>query len=315
MKTMLPITLKNLNGFGNKIVDTLLEDKNNLPSSVDEIYNWINSPKIISLLGKKQRSSIDKDSINESIKYTKNLIRICKELNIGIITILDLNYPKLFRNIDNRPTIIYYKGDISCLNNKSIAIIGTTEPTEKSKKVAFRLSMILSKYYNFNIVSGLALGCDTEGHKGCLDAKGKTVAIMPCGLDSVYPKSNEELLNNIINSGGCAISEYPVGIKTRNGYFVDRDRLQSALSKAVLVIETKEVGGTMHTVRFAQNQGRLIACYKPAEFDESTSGNKKLIEEGAIPIRYMNDIDLFVNKINDLEIKSSRKVSIQQSLL
>lgn len=315
MRKMLPIILKNLNGFGNKTVDILLEDKNNLPSTLDEIYNWINSPKIVSLLGKKQRSSIDKDSINEAILYTKNLIRICNELNIGITTILDDNYPRLFKNIDDRPMIIYYKGDINCLNNKSIAIIGTTEPTEKSKKVAFRLAMILSKNYNFNIVSGLALGCDTEGHKGCLEVNGKTVAIMPCGLDSIYPKANEELFNRIIDSGGCVISEYPVGIKTRSGYFVDRDRLQSALSKAVLVIETKEVGGTMHTVGFAKKQNRLVACYKPSEFDESTSGNKKLIEEGAIPIRYMNEIESFVKKINDLEIKASRKVIIQESLL
>lgn len=315
MKTMLPITLKNLKGFGNKIVDILLEDRNNLPSNLDEIYKWINSPKIIGLLGKKQRGSIDRESINESITYTKNLMRICNELDIGIITILDKNYPKLFKNIENRPMIIYYKGDIDCLNNKSIAIIGTTEPTEKSKKVAFRLAMVLSKNYNFNIVSGLALGCDTEGHKGCLEVNGKTVAIMPCGLDTVYPKANEELFNRIVNNGGCVISEYPVGVKTRNGYFVDRDRLQSALSKAVLVIETKEIGGTMHTVGFAQKQNRLVACYRPAEFDESTSGNKKLLEEGAISIRYMKDIESFVERINYLEIKASRSVSIQESLL
>ena len=137
------------------------------------------------------------------------------------------------------------------------------------------------------IVSGLATGCDTVAHLGALDAGGKTVAILPTGLGKVYPAKNKQLSRDIIERGGCLVSEYLPMSPSNKGSFIERDRLQSALSQALLVLETKANGGTVHTVQFGKQQGRVIACLKPhsqCAVNSNMAGNHILIEEGAIAI-------------------------------
>ena len=150
------------------------------------------------------------------------------------------------------------------------------------------------------VVSGLAEGCDTAAHRGCLRGHGTTVAVMAHGLHTVYPASNRDLAEEIVANDGCLVSEYPPDTRAQRSYFVERDRLQSALSRAVLVIETDVEGGTMHTVKACLAQKRILACLAhPPQFDnEKSRGNAMLIRRGdAIPIREGVDLERLIHQI------------------
>jgi DNA processing protein len=154
----------------------------------------------------------------------------------------------------------------------------------------------------FVIVSGLAKGCDTVAHRGCLDAHGKTVAILGGGIDYIYPKENRPLADEILNTGGCLLSEYKPGMKPQPSFFVERDRLQSGLSQAVIVIETDVKGGSMHTVGFALSQNRLVACLGGHSgkylSHPKVQGTKLLISDGkASRLSNLEEVESFLEKL------------------
>ena len=188
-----------------------------------------------------------------------------------------------------------------------VAVIGTREPSSLGYKIAERLGYKFGEA-GLNVVSGLAIGCDTGGHKGSLQAHGLTTAILAQGLDKVYPKENKELADSIIDNGGCLISEYFVGSVSQASNFVERDRLQAGLSHAVVVVETDIKGGTMHTVKYAEKYQRILACFdhKEKEINHPKSqGNRMLIKEKrAIPLS--NDIEMqdLINLLKTHEPKS-----------
>lgn len=165
------------------------------------------------------------------------------------------------RKIADPPVVVYTLGNIKCLNEKSVAVIGTREPIEHGVKIADQLGFVLGRD-GYTVVSGLAYGCDEYGHKGCLRAKGKTVAVMARGLDNVYPAKHKELANQIVKSEGCLISEYPVNSKMFKICFVERDRLQSGLSEELIIAETDVKGGTWHTIEYVKEYDRKIGCYR-----------------------------------------------------
>jgi DNA processing protein len=191
------------------------------------------------------------------------------------------DFPKWIRDIPDPPLILYVRGDVDCIRTPlSVAVIGTREPTSYGELAARRFGKRLAEF-GCVVVSGLAVGCDTAGHRGCLEAGGKTVAVLAHGLHSIYPKQSRELAEEILESGGCWVSEYPFGMRAQRSFFVERDRLQSAMSAGLIVVETDTDGGTMHTVRAAEAQGRLVACmYKPSEYKvtDKSRGNNLLVE-------------------------------------
>lgn len=249
--------------------------------------------------------------IKEAIEKADKIIKNCEENNIKIVTFLDEDYPRKLKNISDPPTILYYKGDIKCLNElNSVAIIGTREPTEYGMKIAKSLGASFGKR-DYVVVSGLAIGCDAGGHEGCLDENGKTVAVMAGGLDKIYPAENKQLAQRIIDSGGCLISEYSPYTKIFKSYFVERDRLQSGLSDGVLVVETAEKGGTLYTVDYAIKYNRVLACYNhPSKFltEEKTFGNQKLVKEGKA-FAISDDVELkeFRNMMEQKEEKEKQE--------
>lgn len=210
------------------------------------------------------------------------------ENGIKAFSIHDEGYPERLRNIPDPPAILYVKGDASGLHGpRCLAVVGTREPTPYGEKVA-RRSAASAVDEGYAIVSGLAHGCDTLGHEGCLDRQGIGVAVMAHGLDKVYPAANRGLAERLLDAGGCLVSEYPVGMTPMRTAFAERDRIQSGLSDAVLVIETDVKGGTMHTVRFSREQKRVLACIEHPEtwrHEDKTKGNQMLIADGwATPI-------------------------------
>ena len=216
---------------------------------------------------------------------------------IGAMAFHDRDYPARLRTISDPPAVLFIKGALSALTGRSVAIVGTREPTPYGGQVALRSGRAAVEA-GFVVVSGLAHGCDTYGHRGCLDAQGVGVAVLAHGLDRVYPAANRDLAAELVEQGGCLVSEYPVGMTPMRTAFAERDRIQSGLSDGVLVIETDVKGGTMHTVRFARDQKRPLACIAhPLRWlgEDKTQGNQMLIaDKWARPIADGDDLAAFL---------------------
>lgn len=216
-------------------------------------------------------------------------------------------YPERLKNTPDPPAVLFVKGDSSGLHAAHcIAVVGTREPTTYGEKVA-RRSAATAVEAGFVIVSGLAHGCDTLGHEGCLDARGVGVAVMAHGLDKVYPAANRGLAERLLEFGGCLVSEYPLGVTPLRTAFAERDRIQSGLSDGVLVIETDVKGGTMHTVRFSREQKRALACIAHPEtlrHEEKTKGNQMLVaDRWADPIPDGDALKRFLERLKSMQGK------------
>jgi DNA processing protein len=168
-------------------------------------------------------------------------------------------------NLKHRNREIYYIGNIDLIDsNQNVAVIGSRHVSDSGIKRAFKIGSKLARM-DINVVNGLAIGCDTYALKGALSVGGKCIAVMPCGLERVVPASNYKLACDIIDNDGLIISEYPSGTKIEKYMYVERDRLQSDISKGIIVVEAGFKSGTMYAVRAAQRQGKPIACCKYAE--------------------------------------------------
>lgn len=224
-----------------------------------------------------------------------------QRMGIRVTAFASPDFPAQLLSIPDPPAVLYAKGDLSCLHRTAvIAVVGTRNPTPWGAESAQRLAGAVTRRGAI-VVSGLARGCDAAAHRGCLEAGGATVAVLAQGLDVVYPPENKGLADLICESHGCLVSEYPPGTRPEKHHFIDRDRLQSGLSSAVIVVETGIDGGAMHTAGFCVKQGRLLGCVLPPPgFDGQfeAEGNKALIDAGkAEPLRTGQDLDAFVDKV------------------
>ena len=222
---------------------------------------------------------------------------LCESTGVRLLSILDDGYPDRLRQIPDAPLTLYVKGPTGALNPEySVAIVGTREPTEFGIKAARESGRVAARM-STAVVSGLALGCDSSAHLGCIDGHGTGVAVLAHGVDTIYPAKNRGLAGELLETGGCLVSEYPIGARPTRWSFVERDRIQSGLSDAVLVVETDVKGGTMHTVAAAKTQLRTLACVAHPDrllSEPATRGNQLLIEEGAHPIRNRVQFGMFV---------------------
>lgn len=209
----------------------------------------------------------------------------------------DKKYPKALKNIKNAPVTVYYKGNIEIATKfKSVAVIGSRECSDYAGHLAYDTAKYLAGR-QINIVNGLALGCDTAALRGALDNNGKCIIWLPCGLDNIQPKSNRKLADEIVDKGGCLLSEYPEGTEIRKYNYVERDRLQSGISQGVIIVEAVRNSGTMHTADFAIRQYKRLACYDYRLLENST-GNKYLEESTDTKVlKQLCNLEEFVDDI------------------
>ena len=202
-------------------------------------------------------------------------------MEIFTITKEDPRFPKAFKAIDNDcPETIYALGNINLLESEDmVAIIGSRRASRRGNGAAYALGAKFAKEGKV-IVSGLALGCDTSAHRGCLSVDGKTIAVVATGLNLIHPRENVPLQEEILSKGGLIISEHPLGTKANPTRLVARNRLQAALSQTVVVAECPEHSGTMHTVRFAQKYGKQVRAVLFKGRNEMNSGNSFIVEQG-----------------------------------
>ena len=182
-------------------------------------------------------------------------------------------YPQKLKAIKKPPKVLYALGNLNLLDKQIVAIVGTRKVSDLGTVYAKRIAEHFAKK-GYVIASGLALGVDTIAMKSALSCGAKVIAVLPCPIKSIVPKSNKPLADEIVRSGGLLISEYKNG-KIRKYYFVQRNRIISGIADLVVVVETDVKGGTMHTVKFAKEQGKKVLVA-----DLPASGNQKLIEEG-----------------------------------
>lgn len=286
-------------GMGRKTLFKVMQLISFSPSSIKELHEaLIASEKEIS------RFTVpDLETMKNAENRANNILSIASKNDIRLLCPAHPSFPKSLRTIPDPPILVYTRGNLGPLNNKTcIAVIGTRKPSKYGLLWAERLGAYLAKK-DFGVISGLALGCDAAGHQGCLNENGYTLAVLANGLDKIYPASNRPLGEKILESGGCLLSEYPPGITPRKNFFVERDRLQSGLSAGVIIVETDLKGGTMHTANFALNQGKKLACLKhPEKYanNSKTLGNASLVSEGkATPISSKEDLLSFLSSIND----------------
>ncbi len=222
------------------------------------------------------------------------------------ISINSKKYPEQLRNIYKPPLKLYALGNKELLYQKGIAIVGARKATQYGKNTAYKISSELSKQ-GINIISGLAIGIDTCAHIGAIQNVnnekvllnnsniGRTIAVLGSGIDKIYPKDNIELARNIIKSGGCIISEYPIGTKPEKIHFPQRNRIISALSIGVLVVEASKKSGALITAEFALEQGREVFAI-PGNIDRIESeGCNELIRDGANMVTSYKDIIEYIN--------------------
>lgn len=228
-----------------------------------------------------QRERLPTSELRVAWSKAEEQLEKSADAGIAAYSIHDAGYPVQLKHIPDPPAVLYVKGNREALDTPSVAVVGTREPTPYGEEVARRAGRAAAER-GLTVVSGLAHGCDTLAHEGTVDARGTGVAVMAHGLEKVYPAANRSLADRILELQGCLVSEYPIGMQPARTAFAERDRIQSGISSAVLVIETDVKGGTMHTVRFAQSQKRPLACVDhPPKWrgEDKTQGNQLLIRE------------------------------------
>jgi DNA processing protein len=192
--------------------------------------------------------------------------------------------PQKLLHIHDPPEKLFYKGDIQCLNQACLAIVGTRKATQYGKEVVKQLLEDLS-IYKLTIISGLAYGIDTLVHKACLKFGLKTAAVIGSGLENIYPAENRNLAEDIVKQKGCIISEYEVHEKPLAFHFPQRNRLISGLADAVLVIEAPVKSGSLITAKFALQQGKEVLVVPGNINNWSSQGCLKLLQNGmAYPV-------------------------------
>ncbi len=272
--------------------------------------------KKVKITGKISKTDL-KDFIGNPIKaekiysfYNKEFINLEKEIKkykINLLFINEKTYPELLKKEFAPPLVLFYKGDISLLNSRTISMVGTRTPSLYGRKYAKFFAEELS-LNNISVVSGMARGIDTESHKGALK-NGKTIAVLGSNLIKIYPASNKKLYFQVIENG-CAISEFSPFYPTLSSNFPIRNRIIAYLSPLTFVVEAKKKSGSLITAFLAIDAGRDIAAI-PSNIDSKTSeGTNYLIKNGGFLIQTIDDI-LSLLPYN-IEKKIKKKVEITE---
>lgn len=221
----------------------------------------------------KQRSQLDPEAF-----LAQHL-----QANPTFWTPADPDYPRLLKEIPDPPAVLYYRGNAGLLNPQSqmpvVAIVGTRDPTDYAKRWSHKLAVVLAKN-GVIVISGMAEGVDTQAHLGCLEAGGKTIAVLGTGTDIAYPPRNRTLHQQILERG-LIISEYPAGTPPSRPHFPRRNRIIAALSRATLVMEAPQKSGALITAYVANDYGRDVYVLPNSLDNPRAVGSLGLMSKGA----------------------------------
>lgn len=223
------------------------------------------------------------------VKTAEAIIKKCEASHVKIVIPADKNYPSLLREIHIPPSILYMEGSFK--NERCISIVGTRKSDKISEDVTKKIAAALSEY-GITVVSGMALGIDRCAHLSAIKSGGRTVAILPNGIDIIYPYQNRDVFEAIKKSeNSCLISEFPPGVVPGQKWvFARRNRIVSGISQGVVIVKAPYKSGAMITARYALEQNRDVFVCPGHAFDPDYEGCHALIKDGAVMISSMEDI-------------------------
>ena len=216
---------------------------------------------------------------------------LCELPNIGarLIKWSDADYPSNLRQIADPPPFLFVRGPAQFTDGNCIAIVGARAASDIGRRMAQRLGLELAAK-GFTVVSGLARGIDGDAHQGALDAHGKTLAVLGCGVDVIYPPEHRKLAEAIIDGGGALISELPIGMQPLAENFPTRNRILSGLCLGVVIVEAAEKSGSLITARMALEQDRQVYAVPGSPLSGKTRGSNRLLKEGAKLVECVEDV-------------------------
>lgn len=224
---------------------------------------------------------IDKEEIDQ-----EELDSYKQKMQCKYTTLVSADYPETLKHIACPPFVVYYYGDLNLVNQKTLGVVGTVKPSQYG--IDMTRTFVKDLVENDRvIVNGLALGIDAVTTQQVIDSGGKTIAVLPCGIDHCYPKAHQELYEEL-KKNHLVVSEYPFDLKPEKWYSPARNRLVAGLSPALLVTETKIKSSNMITVGYALEQGKDVMCV-PSNIS-SESGCNMLIKQGAMLVEDTNEV-------------------------
>ena len=269
-ETLIWLALSRIPGLGRRMITTLLE--------------CFEGPQLILEATEAQLASFSKmtpDLLNAiravDITTVKSELDSLTAGDIRLVHWRHPDYPANLRHSPDGPIVLRIKGQLAVEDSNAVAIVGTTSPTSEARALARLLGEKLATE-GLTIVSGLAKGIDSEAHRGALEAAGRTLGILGCGLDRIFPPENRGLAAEVVESGAL-LSEMPLGVPATGRRLMARNRITSGMAKATIVVESEKDSGSLATARRAKRQGRLVYAV-----DNGRPGNSELLAEGAQPI-------------------------------
>ena len=231
--------------------------------------------------------------INDIRDRADRIDTICKMKSIKWVNLNSADYPPLLREIYDPPPVLFYKGVLPNPGKSLLGMVGTRKPSPQAASQAYRLAFGVGKA-GISVISGLAIGIDAMSHRGNLVSCAPGYAVLGSGIDEVYPSTNRPLAKRILDSGGALISEYPPGTRPAKWTFPERNRIISALSRSVLVVEAPGKSGALITANLALDHGKDLwvasaGCQKSNSMF-NREGTVKLVEDGAEIINCPRDI-------------------------
>lgn len=292
--------------FGNKKTFSLIDEYGSAMAVLDHV---------------EELKNLFKPEEFEKIKYYSDMnsidryIENCISQGIQIITSASKSYPENLKNIDTPPLVLYAKGDVSLLNQRSVAIVGTRRVTKYGSEVTTKFSTALSKA-GIVIISGLSYGVDAIAHEACVNAGGKTIAVLGCGVNVIYPDTNRPLAKRILENGGLIISEYKPNEKPKVYYFPIRNRIIAALSSGVLITEATLKSGSMHTKNYALDYGKDLYVVPGRITDIYSVGCNNIIKslQGSMVLSPEDILDNYNLKYDNV-VQNNTQISLDEQLI
>ena len=218
-----------------------------------------------------------------------NDVQMMQRFDIRYVSVLSPDYPPVLREIHDPPFAVFWRGLLPDPERPLVGIVGTRSPSGDGALASYRLGKEFAEA-GISVISGLARGIDAFAHKGNVESGGASVAVLACGLDRIYPRSNVRLASRLVNEGGCLMGEYPPGDSPLQYRFPQRNRIISGLARAVIVVEAPSKSGALITADFALEQGRDLFVCRDTLDSSRGEGTARLHEDGAVAITSANEI-------------------------
>ncbi len=217
------------------------------------------------------------EGLRQRVEYDLDML---ERYSIGVVSFNSALYPPVLREIHDPPFSVYFRGTLPEPDKPLAGIVGTRSPSGDGSLAAARFGAEFARA-GYGVVSGLARGIDAFAHRGNVESGGRSVAVLACGVERIYPRSNARLAGKMLERGGCLLSEYPPGEEPLKFRFPQRNRLISGLARSLLVVEAPEKSGALITADFALEQGRDVFVFTGTLNSKRGAGSAALREQGA----------------------------------